>query len=291
MKSMLTPDITAKKKAILEQKTVETRVKMHERLMEQVGQDTMIAKSINQRNEVLKDVADKHRSLINNKKEPLRKIQENRSELNKLVSYCLSDIVLESLPLDQDVIVELKSSIERNAFNFFFSILDENLININSFLKSSTSDTNNLILSLIQGDKSEVNRIKEEVADTVKSKAESSIKKEIKLAQENKERLDEMEETAKELKAKEEDDTVKEAYGFLPKMRRTAHTKKNLSNSTFSTILRESVRKTIKNFNTLNMDTAIGEATIGYNILETLNTLNLVNDKNKDKILEIICKF
>jgi hypothetical protein len=208
--------------------------------------------------------------------EKLRERQALTVKGHELVSEAMARIVLSAAPLDEEAKSKFGKTILENSSSFFKSLFEDGTLKIADLSHNSSPVVRDFVamaLSEENCDAEEEKKNDDKVANIVTKKAKAAIKSEIAVAKKKQETDDELAGLAK---AKADKKPVSE--GLLPEINLQRAARQEAA-SPFARILRDTTRRTLKESGEqIDFDSALGEAAVGYCVLETLNTMNLLKD-------------
>jgi len=201
----------------------------------------------------------------------LRERDKKTTEARTVVAEMVAGVVIRGLPLDESAIDQFGERIKDNTVSFVTGLLEDGTLKLRDFTESESQVVKDLVACsfLEPNNNLAIREAGDQISEMVKEKAKKAIKAEIR--------------AAKVQKKMEEDidgETPAKADAGLGEGMELYRSKRiKPGERTFmSKILRETSKTLVRAEGELDMDRAVGEASVQFCIVETLNTMNLVKD-------------
>lgn len=189
----------------------------------------------------------------------------NRATAARLAEQ-VAVIVVGALPLDEDALSRVSGAVRDNVEAFTEDLIAEGkIVSQKSFIENPSADVRDLAEEVLSDneDSGKTSAVREKVSDVVRKKTEEVIKREVKGAKEREALRSELSEKRKAI--------AESGLGvFCRKSGRSTP-------GTFGAIVESTARAMHVPGEELSYESVIGEAAIRYAILETFNTMRLVD--------------
>jgi len=260
MKDFLKADRVSRRKNIrsLNAENVLKRINEDNANITDVDNTTVINESYTDRADTLKRKGERKRQLTSD-----RLLAEEH--LDSLFISALTGIVLESLPIDDEIVDSEDNYIYQNIKGFISEMFDDRIISVKDFVKSESAVVRSFANSVISEESDcDDDNSKEKITDIIKAKAKKVIEDEI--------------ESEEEVNATVA--SLKESTGTGTGLSGFRRRRGNPRVSFFRSLINESLKDVIESKEDIDMEAAMAEASIKYTLLETFNTMNIITDRD-----------